>query len=509
MTEPTAWIGGQLTSQAVPPDENPWIESAGASASYLRFRSLVRAYYREHYPLTPATRDDPRLNPGGGFVSWLCHEPTVAHAVLEAMLAFAVTSGSLLILRHAEPVAADTDRDRVRSVTIRDRDGAHVTLHADYFLDATELGDLLPLVGAEYVTGTESRRETGEPHAPPEALPQNVQAFTCCMAVGLDPAPGADHTIERPRGYERWRSYVPQLSPPYPGPLFSWTTTSPWDLAPREMPLFLANKWDLWHYRRLIDASLYPPNRRPHEVTLVNWPQNDYWLGNVIDAPPEVVAHHFDAARELSRSLLYWMQTEAPRHDGGVGYAELYPRPDITGGTDGLALAPYIRESRRIRARFTVTENHIGLEARGGPKMPPHGAAHLDAATLPHAEQFRDSVGIGCYRIDLHPTTGGDNFLDLATLPFQIPLGALVPVRLRNLLPACKNLGVTHITNGCYRLHPVEWNIGESAGALAAFCIDRRVDPATVYEDPASVAEFQQLLLRLGVRLAWEQHTPV
>jgi len=40
-----------------------------------------------------------------------------------------------------------------------------------------------------------------------------------------------------------------------------------------------------------------------------------------------------------------------------------------------------------------------------------------------------------------------------------------------NLLPACKNLGVTHITNGCYRLHPVEWNIGEAVGALAAFCV--------------------------------------
>ena len=26
MTEPTDWIGGQLTQQAVPPDEHPWIE---------------------------------------------------------------------------------------------------------------------------------------------------------------------------------------------------------------------------------------------------------------------------------------------------------------------------------------------------------------------------------------------------------------------------------------------------------------------------------------------------
>ena len=30
LTEPTDWIGGQLTSQAVPPDEHPWIEQFGA-----------------------------------------------------------------------------------------------------------------------------------------------------------------------------------------------------------------------------------------------------------------------------------------------------------------------------------------------------------------------------------------------------------------------------------------------------------------------------------------------
>ena len=31
MTEETDWIGGQLTSQAVPPDEHPWIESFGGT----------------------------------------------------------------------------------------------------------------------------------------------------------------------------------------------------------------------------------------------------------------------------------------------------------------------------------------------------------------------------------------------------------------------------------------------------------------------------------------------
>ncbi|MCF2491242.1 FAD-dependent oxidoreductase [Dyadobacter sp. CY347] len=31
---------------------------------------------------------------------------------------------------------------------------------------------------------------------------------------------------------------------------------------------------------------------------------------------------------------------------------------------------------------------------------------------------------------------------------------------MENLLPSNKNIGTTHITNGCYRLYPVEWSIG-------------------------------------------------
>jgi NADPH-dependent 2,4-dienoyl-CoA reductase/sulfur reductase-like enzyme len=34
LTEETDWIGGQVTSQAVPPDEHAWIESFGAPRAY-------------------------------------------------------------------------------------------------------------------------------------------------------------------------------------------------------------------------------------------------------------------------------------------------------------------------------------------------------------------------------------------------------------------------------------------------------------------------------------------
>src|SRR4051812_13663162 len=68
VTEETSWIGGQLTSQAVPPDENHWIEEFGCTRRYRTFRNGVRQYYREHYPLTAEARANGRLNPGTGFV---------------------------------------------------------------------------------------------------------------------------------------------------------------------------------------------------------------------------------------------------------------------------------------------------------------------------------------------------------------------------------------------------------------------------------------------------------
>ena len=49
MTEETDWIGGQLSSQGVPPDEHPWIETHGAPKSYRDFRNGVRKYYQTFY----------------------------------------------------------------------------------------------------------------------------------------------------------------------------------------------------------------------------------------------------------------------------------------------------------------------------------------------------------------------------------------------------------------------------------------------------------------------------
>ena len=122
---------------------------------------------------------------------------------------------------------------------------------------------------------------------------------------------------------------------------------------------------------------------------------------------------------------------------------------------------------------------------------------------------MRDSIGVGHYALDIHPNGHGEINAYVPTRPFQIPLGALIPVRLKNLLPACKNLGTTHLTNGAYRLHPIEWNIGESAGIIAAICVRKNCLPREIYESELLLRDLQRELLRNGIPLNWYVDVPI
>jgi hypothetical protein len=502
LTEPTDWIGGQLTAQAVPPDEHQWIERLGRNARYQKLRQGIRDYYRHHFPLTREARADEFLNPGRGSVSRLCHEPRAALAMLTALLAPHASGGRLLVLLEHEPIAAESSSDRVRAVVVVDKKSqTHRVLLAQYYLDATETGELLPIAGVEFVAGAEAQAQTGEPHGLAMARPDVQQAITCCFA--MDYLDGQDHTIERPAEYDFWRGFVPVLDHPWPGKLLDLTYCDPITLKPVNRGFDPRGEGTgLWVYRRIVDPRNFRPGTYPAStgITLVNWPQNDYWLGPLIGAgvSQQQAEAHVARAKQLSLSLLYWLQTECPRNDGKAGWKGLRLRPDVVGTEDGLAKAPYIRESRRIQAELTVLEQHVGAEAR-------RRQAHEQSMV---AETFADSVGVGSYRIDLHPSSGGLNYIDISSLPFQIPLGALIPRRIKNLLPACKNLGTSHITNGCFRLHPVEWAIGEATGALVAFCLETKLSPSAVRNTSGRMVDFQSRLTQQGVELEWPKVLP-
>ncbi|TDO04069.1 FAD-dependent oxidoreductase [Sunxiuqinia elliptica] len=500
MTEETDWIGGQITQQGVPLDEHRWIETHGATQLYREFRSALRQYYKRNYPLTDDAAARENLNPGDGAVSRLCVEPKVALAVLNAMFAPYISSGQLTLLLEHKATRADVDGNRVRGLEVENRqNGKLLVLTAPYFVDATEMGDLLPLTGTEYVTGTESKKETGELHAPEVGDPENEQAFTLCFA--LDYRPGENHVIDKPENYDFWRSYVPNLTPAWPGRLLDLTYSTPSTLKPKTLGFHpeggrTGNVMNLWNYRKIINRHNFKPGFYAGDMTVVNWPQNDYLLGRLVDVSEKAFQKHVEGARQLNLSLVYWLQTEVERPDGGAGWSGIRLRKDVMGTEDGMAKYPYIREGRRIKSLFTVLEEHVGVENRTLVK------GKEAAATC---ESFYDSVGVGSYYLDLHPSTKGDNYIDLPSLPFEVPLGALIPQRMENLLPASKNIGTTHITNGCYRLHPVEWNIGEVVGMLVQFASKKHVTPRDVRENKDLLADFHRFVHSQGVETKWPQ----
>jgi hypothetical protein len=197
-------------------------------------------------------------------------------------------------------------------------------------------------VDTEYVTGFESRKQTGEPHAPAEAQPKNIQSYTCCFA--MEHRPGEDHTIDKPEEYSFWRDYKPELKPAWIGKLLDWTASKPVTLKARTMAFDPecdehGSDGGWWLYRRIARKSNFMPGAYPSDITLVNWPQNDYWLGNIQDVSEKEAARHLRGAKQLSLSLLYWMQTEA-------GWKGLRLRPDIV-GTDYWRPRRSVRASRR------------------------------------------------------------------------------------------------------------------------------------------------------------------
>jgi len=479
LCEMTDWIGGQLTSQAVPPDEHRWIESFGATKRYLQYREAVRDYYRNKPEFREEVREKKCFCPGNSWVSRDAHEPKAALHILLSMLQPYIENNLIQIDYETKAINSYVLDDVIQYVIVENtQSGETKKIEAGYYLDATDCGDLLPIVGAEYRSGAESYAMTKEPHAPKVEDPEDMQPITWVAALELNPL--GEYKIEKPKRYD----YFAALGVPYDdNRLISWFTANAADHKKVQMAMFdgeLEKKpLGLWSYRRIIDTRNYTDGR--HEVSLLNWPQNDYYLGNIFES--EDAALHLELARELTLCVVYWLQNEAPRANGGKGYA-VGLRPDIMGTVDGLAKAPYIRESRRIVALNTICEQDVSKTYNSHPMI------------------YRDSVGVGHYAIDIHMTTKSHSFFYDESYPFEIPMSAMIPKRIKNLIPACKNIGCTHLTSGCYRLHPVEWNIGEAAGYMAAYCIQNDISLVQLLTE--FIGPFQELLMREGVQLHWD-----
>ncbi|GAA5525506.1 hypothetical protein Maes01_02076 [Microbulbifer aestuariivivens] len=496
LTSEFDWIGGQLTSQGVPPDEHRYIESFGASASYYRFRDAVRAHYLAQPQFIDNSVMTEGCNPGDGWVSRLCFEPAVAERYLRDLLQPFLASGLLQLIEGVRPLETRRDGRRIQSVTLvagngdagNGGTGEEVReIRAGYFLDATDTGELLAQADLPYRLGKESRSAFNERQAPQQADITDQQPVTFVVALRkTEPDPA--HLLARPEGYEFWRSY---RLPHYDYPLFSEHIPGHEGFSSVVLPLFGDGQTlDLWRYRRVVAAHNWRDARA--DASLINWAQNDYALHPLLDGAGRSMDEVIAAAKQQTRCLVYWLQHEAPRSwigETGQGFPELALATDLLGSDDGFAQQVYVRESRRIVGLDTLSQGDIELLG--------------DAAWQPAG--CERSVGIGLYNMDIHPTCTSGMGSNATVRPFELPLGIFIPADADNLLPACKNISVTHLVNAATRVHPIEWLVGEVAGQLAAQCLERGLTPADLYQDPTEVVALQQQLGDSGIPLHWPQ----
>lgn len=477
-------VGGQATAQGV----TRWDESApvaspniyGSTQSYQALKNSIRSWYRTNTKLGPrGSAAD--FNPGFAFPGApFAADCSVTETVLRQLLS---DVGATVTLLLETPVrAASVANGKIQSLELANGDAVTGSI----FVDATDLGDLLPMCGVSWFIGAEAKTDTQEPHAEPEANPGHIQPITVSIAVEHRPE-GEQHVIPRPPNYsqtliDEQGFCVYNERNGMLGGLFS-SANSP---NPSWKTIF--------SYRQYIDHANFVDRDYECDRSVINVGSNDYQAAVIPTGVAGNDAEIVEAARAVSIAYLYWLQTEAPRDDGsGVGYPNLMARQDIFGRADGTAPQAYVRESRRISKPITrILEQHIVA------------TAELPGVRAPM--NFSDSCGICMYGIDIHkvygpagtPWVGGLN-----VQPFQIPLGSLIPTDSSNLIAACKNIGGTHLTSGAYRVHPGEWAIGEAAGILAAYCVAQSVLPAQVHADSSRVAAVQLRLLEQGAPIFW------
>jgi hypothetical protein len=153
----------------------------------------------------------------------------------------------------------------------------------------------------------------------------------------------------------------------------------------------------------------------------------------------------------------------------------------------GVALHPYIRESRRIVAQESLTSTD--MDANSPDKR--------------WGTEFSDSIGCAHYAIDIHPSENEPHLLH-SVVPYHIPLGALIPASgPRNLVAGAKNFGASRLALASARMHPTEWLVGEVAGMLAAMSTQRDVHPVMLHSTETHRDVFLKHISASGITRYW------
>ena len=423
---------------------------------------------------------------------------------------------------------------------------------ADWFVvDATETGELIGLADVPYRLGIDPRSPLEPSSASPTGDPYCTQGFTYTFAMEATKEP-QQHQI--PSFYQQYAPYYSyELARLASFPLVfsyrqikSMRPDEPRPSDPKKFPIYPGDismqNWTWGNDYRPGSAQDNLIYSRP-QLEANGQLQPGGWMGGLR-------TETLRRGEENAKGFFYWLVAGTTDSQLGNAAKKPYPNNRFLSGLDtpmgtvhGLSKYPYMREGRRIIGRPTLTqpqgftvwevdmsrtdfrtdfyrENLSKEEYRnlwlavGGLNAPALAVGTQsveETKSRSRARIYPDSVGIGHYAIDFHPCMTnsppeapgntereGTRKGQGQAYPFQIPLRAMIPQKIDNMLVAGKSIAVSHTAAAAYRVHSFEWSAGAAAGVTATFSLENGIFPYELVDElPSREPNLEALQLRL------------
>jgi hypothetical protein len=413
-----------------------------------------------------------------------------------------------------------------------------------YVVEATETGELVALSGVPYRLGLDPRSPLDPSSPVTEPDPYCTQGFTYTFAMEHTAEPQTFNVPEFYSIYEPYYSWEQErnfLRTAEDHFDFVFTYRRLWNAHPRStntnifgVPVMGVGDISMQNWTWGND---YRPGTSRDNLILTRDQlqasgqlQPGGWLGGL----------RTDTLRrgeENAIGFFYWLTTGTTDSQIDDRFKEPDPYHRYLRGLDapmntehGLSKYPYIREGRRIIGRpspgyeqgFMISEidfswNDFGSEFYQTNLDPSTyttmrrflaGLSTLDTF-MPEADPnefhirgrsriYPDSVGIAQYAIDFHPCMRdyppeapgnierpGVRQAHGQAYPAQIPLRAMIPQRVDNMLVASKSIAASTIAAAAYRVHSFEWSVGAAAAHTIDFALRQGVLPYELVQDPS------------------------
>ena len=403
LIEKTNWLGGMLTSAGVSAIDGNYNLPSGF---WGEFKDSLVSHYGDLESLKT------------GWVSNVLFEPKVGNEILKSI---AKNEKNLKILFSSSVSSVFQPKDDYYNFIVNSSKG-HFS--SKVLIDATELGDILPMINEDYDIGMDNIEMYDEDIAP-KLKNDIIQDLTYVMVLKNY---NKNVKIEKPKNYDPSEFYC---------------STSSINCTESDKALWAPNQ--MMNYGKL-----------PNDKIMINWPiyGNDYY-SNLLEMNHDQREEVFKKAKEKSLKFLYYIQDELGFYNYSLSDEEYNTK-------DKFPLIPYYREARRIKGIVTFSLNYI--------KNPYDQKYPL----------YRTGILVGDYPVDHHHDAHPDkkSLPQLAFYPipsYSLPLGSIISKKTSNFLVAEKSISVSNLVNGTTRLQPVVLQVGQIAGLIASESIKNNI----------------------------------